>query len=101
MQLIFFLQTTQDTDGVLQGGFVKKTTTTTGETEEEEVERKNTFVMQLIFFLQTAQDTDGVLQGWFMRIHRLEAARQGSVFLNVFAIFVAGGGTHETQMTTS
>ena len=49
-------------------------------------------VVGLIIGGQTLQDLDGVLNGGLVYRHRLEAALQGAVLFDRFAVFVEGGG---------
>ena len=54
----------------------------------------------LVAFLQATQNTDGVLDAGLTHVHLLEAALQGGVLLNVFAVLVQGGGTDEAQLAS-
>ena len=58
-------------------------------------------VMDLVLLLQAAQDGDGVLHRGLAHQHRLEAALQGGILLDVFAILVQGGGTDGAQLAAS
>ena len=55
-------------------------------------------VVHLVTFLQAAQNGDGVLHAGFGHIHRLEAALQRSIFLDVLAVFIQGGGADGAQL---
>ncbi len=57
--------------------------------------------MDLVLLLQAAQDGDGVLHRGLAHQHRLEAALQGGILLDVFAILVQGGGTDGAQLAAS
>ena len=48
-------------------------------------------VVHLVAFLESAQDGDGVLDGWLVHFHRLEAALEGGVFFDMFAVLVERG----------
>ena len=49
-------------------------------------------VVHFITFLQAAQNRDGIFDVRFANVDGLEAALKGSIFLDVLAIFVQGGG---------
>ena len=55
-------------------------------------------VVQLVALLQAAQDGDGVLYTGLLHEDRLEAALQGGVLLDVFPVFVQGGGADAAQL---
>ena len=55
-------------------------------------------VVHLVAFLEPAENRDGVLHAGFGHIHRLEAALQRSIFLDVFAVFIQGGGADGAQL---
>ena len=57
--------------------------------------------MDLVLLLQAAQDGDGVLHRGLAHQHRLEAALQGGILLDVFAILVQGGSTDGAQLAAS
>ena len=56
-------------------------------------------MVHFIAFLQPTQNTDGILYGRLAHKYLLEAALQGGVFLNVFAVFLQSGGTNKAQFT--
>src|SRR5690606_24543283 len=56
-------------------------------------------VMRLVTVAQTLQDVDGVLDGRLADLHRLEAAFQGGILLDVLAVLVEGGGADGLQLT--
>ena len=56
-------------------------------------------VVVLVALLQSAKDRDGIHLIGLVDHHRLEAALQGLVFLEVFLVFVERGGTDGTQLT--
>ena len=43
-------------------------------------------MVSLVAVAQTLQDLDGVRDGWLRHLHRLEAALQGGVLLDVLAV---------------
>src|SRR5262245_47003654 len=55
-------------------------------------------VVDLIALAQAAEDGDGVFDGRLIDQYRLEAAFQGSVLFNMFAIFVESSGTDAVQL---
>src|SRR5579885_3040422 len=55
-------------------------------------------VMRLVFGAQTFQNFDGVLHGRGLDLDRLEAALQGGVLLNVFAVFIERGRAHALHL---
>ncbi len=55
-------------------------------------------VVDLVALLQAAQDRDGVLDRRLIDHHRLEAALQRGVLLDVFAVFVEGGSADAVQL---
>ncbi len=57
-------------------------------------------VVQLVALLQAAQDGDGVLHARLLHQHLLEAALEGSIFLNVLTVLVQGGGPDAVQVAT-
>ncbi len=57
--------------------------------------------MDLVFFLQAAKDGDGVFDIGLAHENNLEAALEGSVFLDVFAVFVERGGADGAQFAAS
>ena len=57
-------------------------------------------VVGLIALLQPAQDRDRVLHARLAHHHRLEAALQGRVLLDVLAVLVERGGAHAAQLAT-
>ena len=48
-------------------------------------------MVYLVAFLESAQNGDGVLDGWLVHFHRLEAALECGVFLDMFAVLVERG----------
>ncbi len=52
----------------------------------------------LVAFLQTAQDGDGVLHRRLADEHRLEAAGERGVLLDVLAVFIERGGADAVQL---
>ena len=57
-------------------------------------------VMQLIAFLEAAQNGNGIFQTGLLDHDRLETAFQSSVFLDIFAVFIQGGGADAVQFAT-
>ena len=55
-------------------------------------------VEDLIPLFQAAQDGDGVLDGGFVHLHRLEAALEGGVFLDILTVLIQRGGTDAVQL---
>ena len=55
-------------------------------------------VVRLVALLQAAQDRDGVLHRRLADEHRLEAAGEGGVLLDVLAVFIEGGGADAVQL---
>ena len=55
-------------------------------------------VVHLVALLEAAQDGDGVLHRGRVDQHRLEAALQGGVLLDVLPVFVQGGGSDRPQL---
>ena len=55
-------------------------------------------VEDLIPLFQAAQDGDGVLDGGFVHLHRLEAALEGGVFLDILAVLIQRGGADAVQL---
>src|SRR5205823_4074551 len=55
-------------------------------------------VVDLVALLQAAQDGDRVLDRGLADIHRLEAALEGGVLLDVLAVLVEGGGANHAQL---
>ena len=55
-------------------------------------------VVHLVALLQPAQDRDGVLDGRLVDEHRLEAALEGGVLLDVLAVLVERGGADAVQL---
>ena len=55
-------------------------------------------VVHLVLLLDAAEDGDGVLLARLLHQHRLEAALQGGVLLDVLAVLVQGGGAHTVQL---
>ena len=53
--------------------------------------------MGFVPFLESAQNRDRVLHGRLTDVHRLEAALEGRILLDVLAIFVERGGTNHAQ----
>ena len=61
----------------------------------------NFYTMKLfIMFLKAAQDSDGFFRCWFRHNNCLETALQGSIFFDVLAIFVQGGGANHPHFAT-
>src|SRR5208282_1610296 len=56
-------------------------------------------VVHLVFFLQAPEDGDGILHRGLAHHDGLEAALQGRVLLDVFAVFVDGGGPDAMELT--
>ena len=56
-------------------------------------------VVHLVLLLQAAQDRDGVLHRRLIDEHRLEAAGEGGVLLDVLAVLVERGGAHAMQLS--
>ena len=54
-------------------------------------------VVALVALLEPAQDRDGVLHGGLIDHHRLEAAFQGGVLLDVLAVLVERGRADAVQ----
>ena len=54
--------------------------------------------MYLVALLEAAEDGNGVLHRRFVGEHRLEAALQGGVLLDVLAVFVQGGRADGAQL---
>ena len=55
-------------------------------------------VEHLVALLQAAQDGDGVLHRGLLHHHRLEAALEGRVLLDVLAVLVQGGRADAVQL---
>ena len=55
-------------------------------------------VVHLVALLQAAQDRDGVLDRRLVDQHRLEAALQGGILLDVLAIFIQRRGADAVQL---
>ena len=55
--------------------------------------------MRFVAIFQATQNCDGVLDTWFANKHRLKAARERGVLLNVLAIFRQRGGANTAQFT--
>ncbi|KWT97198.1 hypothetical protein APY03_1758 [Variovorax sp. WDL1] len=55
-------------------------------------------VVDFVLLLQAAQDGDGGLHAGLAHEDLLEAALQGSVLLDVFAVLVQGGGAHAVEL---
>ena len=58
-------------------------------------------VVDLVLLLQAAQNGDGVLHRRLAHKHRLEAALQGGVLLDVLAVLIERGGTDGAQLAAS
>lgn len=54
-------------------------------------------MVDLVAFLEAAEDGDGVFDGGFSDHDGLEAAFEGGVFLDVFAVFIEGGGANGVE----
>ena len=55
-------------------------------------------VVLLIAAAQPPQDGLGLIRGGLRHLHRLEAALQGRVLLDIFAVFLQGGGPHHLDL---
>ncbi len=55
-------------------------------------------VMQFVALAKSAQDGDGVLDAWLVDHHRLEAAFERGILLNVFAVLVERGRADAVQL---
>ena len=55
-------------------------------------------VEHLVPLFQAAQDGDGVFHGRLIHLHRLEAALQSGVFLDILAVFVQRGRADAVQL---
>ena len=55
-------------------------------------------VVRLVALLEAAQDRDGVLDARLADVHRLEAALERRVLLDVLAIFVERGRADDAQL---
>ena len=58
-------------------------------------------VMHFVFLFQAAKDRDGVLDVGLADKDNLEAALEGGIFLDVFAILVERGGADGAQLAAS
>ena len=58
-------------------------------------------VVDFVAFLQSAKNGDGVLDAWLADHHWLEAALEGGVLFDVFAIFVERGRSNGVEFATS
>src|SRR5205807_6472342 len=58
-------------------------------------------VMYFVFLFQAAQNRDGVFDIGLANENNLEAALKGSVFFDVFAVFVQRGGADGAQFSAS
>ena len=56
-------------------------------------------VMHLVLFLKAAQHRDGIFHRGLLDQDRLEAPLQGSIFFDIFAIFVDGRSAHTMDFT--
>ena len=54
-------------------------------------------VVHFVAFFQSAQNRDGVFDRRLVDQHRLEAALQRGIFLDIFLVFVERGGADGTQ----
>ena len=57
-------------------------------------------VEHFIPFLQATEDGDGIFHGRLLHQHRLEAAFQSGILLDILAVLVQGGGTDTVQLAT-
>ena len=57
-------------------------------------------VVRLVLVAHTLQDLDGVGDGGLFHLHRLEAALESGIFLEVLAVLVGGGGADGLQLAT-
>src|SRR5678816_2880899 len=56
-------------------------------------------MMDFIAFAQSTQDRDRVFDRWLIDKNWLKATFQGSIFFDVLAVFVQGGGANAMQLT--
>ena len=56
-------------------------------------------VVRLVLVAQAAQDLNGELDGWFRNLDRLEAALEGGVLFDVFAVLVERGCADRLEFT--
>src|ERR1700691_4655904 len=57
--------------------------------------------MHFVFLLQTAKNGDGVFDIGFADENNLKAALEGSIFFDVFTVFVERSGADGTQFAAS
>ena len=55
-------------------------------------------MVSLVAVAQALQHQDGIIHGWLFNVDRRKATLQSCVFLDVFVIFVQGGGTNALQL---
>ena len=58
-------------------------------------------VMHFVAFFQAAQNRDGIFHGRLADHHRLEAALERRILLDIFAVFVQRGGADRAQLAAS
>ena len=58
-------------------------------------------VVRLVLVTEPLEDQDGVLHGGSLDLHRLEAALEGRVLLDVLAVFVERGGPDALEFTAA